>query len=201
MKKIGLYGGTFDPIHFGHLNLAFELMEKAGLDEVWFIPVHLNPFKTASPPTPIEHRLAMLELALQDIPQFQVKDFESKRPPPSFTFDTIEAVLAEEALNPMQRQFYLMMGEDAVEGFKHWHRPEDIIKSVSLLIGSRTCSSKGKQDDTLIGRAISQGRMQTNILDVSATDIRDRLRKGLCCEHLVPQQALAYIKEHKLYQE
>ncbi len=69
-KKIGLFGGTFDPIHFGHLNLAFELMEKEKLEQVWFIPTQVNPFKTQTPPISIDHRLFMVNLAIQKIPQF-----------------------------------------------------------------------------------------------------------------------------------
>lgn len=80
--RIGLLGGTFDPIHCGHLNLAFELMEKGGLDEIWFIPAAINPHKMGAPPLAIEHRLAMVKLAIQEIPQFQLKDLESGRPPP-----------------------------------------------------------------------------------------------------------------------
>ena len=80
MKKIGLYGGTFDPIHFGHINLAIELMEKRKLDEVWFIPTQVNPYKTHLKTTSFEHRVKMLDLALGMIPQFKVNEIEKHLP-------------------------------------------------------------------------------------------------------------------------
>src|SRR5436853_4449646 len=138
IKRIGLFGGTFDPIHFGHLNLAFELMEKRGLDQVWFIPTQINPFKMEVPPTSMEHRLTMVQLAIRDIPQFHLKDLEKKRPPPSYTIHTLQAFIAEEAYSPTPNQFYLLLGEDSLPGFFQWHLPEEIVKLVPLLIGLRS---------------------------------------------------------------
>src|SRR4051794_1314404 len=95
-KKIGLYGGTFDPIHLGHINLAFELMEKKSLDEVWFIPARISPHKMHLHPTSFAHRVKMLDLALEGIPQFKINEIENQLPLPSYTINTIKAILNEE---------------------------------------------------------------------------------------------------------
>lgn len=200
-KKIGLFGGTFDPIHFGHLNLAFELMEKRELDQVWFIPAQVNPFKVEMPPQSMDHRLAMVQLAIQHISQFQLKDLEKERPPPSYTIDTLRAFVAEEAYNPTPNQFYLLLGEDSIPTFFHWHLPEEIVKLVPLLIGSR--SGIGQYEfikfSLPIRKAIEEGLTKTRLMDISSTDIRKRLSQGFYCDHLVPTLVLHYIRANQLY--
>jgi nicotinate-nucleotide adenylyltransferase len=199
--KIGLFGGTFDPIHFGHLNLAFELMEKKQLDQVWFIPAQINPFKTQAPPTPIEERLSLVRLAIKDIPQFYLKDLEKERSPPSYTIDTLRAFIAEEAYNPIPNQFYLLMGEDSVPGFFHWHLPEEIVQLVPLLIGSRSGIWQYKLDNFSLPlrEAIQEGLTPTRLIDISGTDIRNRFSQQLYCGHLVPHEVLQYIYENQIY--
>lgn len=201
VKKIGLFGGTFDPIHFGHLNLAFELMEKRGLDRVWFIPAQINPFKIQAPPTSMDQRLAMVELTIQGIPQFDLKDLEKERPPPSYTIDTLRAFIAEEAYRPEPSQFYLLLGEDSVPGFFHWHLSEEIVKLVPLLIGSRSgIWQNGLDNFSLpVREAIQEGLTRTHLMDISGTEIRKRLAQGRYCGHLVPNPVLRYIQEHQLY--
>jgi nicotinate-nucleotide adenylyltransferase len=201
ITKIGLFGGTFDPIHCGHLNLAFELMEKKQLDQVWFIPAQINPFKIEVPPTPIEHRLTMARLAIQGIPQFHLKDLEKERPPPSYTIHTLRSFIAEEAFNPAPNQFYLIMGEDSVPGFFHWHLPEEIVQLVPLLIGSRSGIWQYDLDNFSlpIREAIQEGLTPTRLIDISGTDIRWRLSQGLYCGHLVSAPVLQYIHENHIY--
>lgn len=199
--KVGLLGGTFDPIHWGHLNLAFELMEKCQLDEVWFIPAQISPFKTAEPPNHIEDRLAMVQLAIQGIPQFRLKDLERERPPPSYTIDTLRAFISEEAFHQRGNQFYLLMGEDALQGFFQWHLPEEIVKLVPLLIGSRSGNKKYNLGNfsPSIRKAIEEGLIPTRLMDISGTDIRYRLRQHLYCGHLVPSLVLDYILRSGIY--
>lgn len=205
-KKIGLLGGTFDPIHFGHLNLAFELMEKKDLDQVWFIPAQINPHKTLVPATSMDHRLAMVQLAIQEIPFFHVKDLETQRPPPSYTIDTLLSFIEEEAASQTPRQFYLIMGEDSIQGFMQWHKPEEIVKLVPLLIGSRCglmCPDRRKNEMEAfapsVREAIQKGLTETRLMDISATDLRKRLSEGHYCGHLIPAYVLQYIKQNCLY--
>lgn len=200
-KKIGLFGGTFDPIHFGHLNLAFELMEKKGLDQVWFIPAQINPFKIQQPPTSIEHRIAMVQMAIQEIPQFYLKDLEKNRPPPSYTIDTLKAFIAEEAYSSTPHQFFLLMGEDSVPGFFHWHLSEEIVARVPLMIGSRTgiWQYECDQFSLPIREAIQKGLTPTRLMDISGTEIRERIEKKLYCGHLIPASVLNYICDNQIY--
>lgn len=203
MKEIGLFGGTFDPIHFGHLNLAFELMEKKGLDQVWFIPAQINPFKMQVPPTSIDHRLSMVQLAIQGIPQFCLKDLEKERSPPSYTIDTLRLFIAEEVHSLAPTQFYLLLGEDAVPGFFHWHMSEEIVKLVPLLIGSRSGIWQYELDNFCFftREAIQAGLTPTRLMDISGTEIRRRLAQKLYCGHLVPAPVLDYIQKNQLYRK
>lgn len=200
-KNIGLLGGTFDPIHFGHLNLAFELMEKKELDQVWFIPAQINPFKVQFPPISIDHRLAMVQLAIQDIPQFHLKDLEKERPPPSYTIDTLKAFIAEEAYSSAPHQFFLLLGEDSISGFIHWHLSEEIVDRVPLLIGSRSGLWQTEFDsfNLPIREAIQKGMTPTRLMDISGTEIRKRFNEKLYCGHLVPAIVLDYIVANRLY--
>jgi len=199
-KNIGLFGGTFDPIHFGHLNLAFEMMEHKRLDQIWFIPTHINPFKLQAAPTPMEQRLAMVQLAIQEISQFYLKDLEKERPPPSYTIETLRLFIAEEAHDSSSPQFYLMLGEDSVPGFFHWHLSEEIISLVPLLIGSRSGRWQYKLDHLSfpMREAIQKGFTPTRLMDISGTEIRKRLTEKLYCGHLVPSPVLRYIQENQL---
>src|SRR5688572_24485124 len=133
---IGIYGGTFDPLHFGHLNIALQMKEIYGLDEVWFCPVQINPHKLEQIPTPFSKRLEMLQLALENVPGCSITDVEGKRPGPSYTIDTLNALTAK---YPNAR-FCLIMGDDAIPGFFRWHQPEKIVKMVPILIGRRMAS-------------------------------------------------------------
>jgi len=200
-KKIGLFGGTFDPIHFGHLNLAIELMEKKELDEVWFIPAQVNPLKAQTPPHAMDHRLEMVRLAIQEIPQFHLQDLEKERPPPSYTIDTLRAFIAKEAYSPTPNQFFLLLGEDAIPSFYYWHLPEEIVKLVPLLIGSRFGLGEYELNkfSLPIRTAIEEGLIRTRLMDISSTEIRSRLAQHLYCGHLVPAVVLNYIRENGLY--
>lgn len=200
-KKIGLLGGTFDPIHWGHLNLAFELMERRQLDRVWFIPAQSNPLKTAASLASMNQRLAMVQLAIEGIPQFEWKDLEARRPGPSYTIDTLRSLTADQSLHATPNQFYLLLGEDAVSGFLRWRSPEEIITLAPLLIGSRSCALEPEWDDCSpsIRTAIKQGMTSTRLMDISATDIRERLACNLYCGHLVPPSVLKYIHNNELY--
>lgn len=202
IRKIGLFGGTFDPVHFGHLNLAIELCEKGELDEVWWVPALLNPHKGTEPLASLEHRIATLELALKGIPRFHIKNVEGKRAPPSYTVDTIREFISHASCHGLAHRYFLLMGEDAVARFSAWHLPEEILKMVSLLIGSRCGLWQCALADygVTIRDAIQAGLITTRLMDISATDVRRRLVRGAYCGHLVPQPVLEYIKTHALYQ-
>lgn len=197
-KRIGLLGGTFNPIHLGHLNLAMELKEKRQLDEVWFIPAHINPHKALIPPASIEHRLKMLQLAIGDFPNFTINECELRRSPPSYTIDTIRALLADEP----GHAFFWLMGEDNLSNFAQWHQPEEIVKLVPLLIGCRflEMSSQHIFKNPLIEEAVKKGFTKTRMMDISSTELRLRLSQNLYCGHLIPPEIRHYIQKNHLYE-
>ena len=197
LQKIGFFGGSFDPPHFGHINLAIEMLEKRNLDEVWFCPARISPHKAELKPLAIEHRLQMVELALKDCPQTRLIDCEAKREGPSFTLDTLKLLIQTEK----DKEFHLILGEDALQNFHLWHRPEEIAALVPILIGARTLKLNAEilNKNPLVSQAFQKGWTPTRIMQVEATEIRKRLSEGRYCGHLLPKEVLDYINKHRLY--
>lgn len=191
-----MYGGTFDPIHFGHMNLAIDLMEAHSLKEIWLCPALLNPLKPSSHSS-FFHRLNMLKLIVEEMPQWKVIDIEGKRSAPSYTIDTIEELLRSSHLSPLS----LLLGDDSVEDFFRWHRAKEIVELVPLFVGRRKLVSplKSLKGDPEIIRAIRDGWTDTHIVDISSTEIRKRIKEGKWCGHLVPSKILKYIEKNQLY--
>ena len=191
MKTIGFFGGSFDPIHFGHIGLALQLMESCALDEVLFCPAFCSPFKTAAPPlAPPQHRLAMLRLGLEGIPRFRITSLEIDRGGPSYTIDTLRALKTESS------RFRLLLSEEAAEKFDLWREAGELIRLAPPLIGTRPGgpSIQGPHRE-----ALKNGMIPTKAMEISSTEIRQRLKKGLYCGHLVPSKVLEYIGKHRLY--
>lgn len=202
MKRIGIYGGSFDPVHFGHINLALEIAEAHQLDQVWFVPAYVSPHKQGSPPAAAEHRLQMLRLALEEIPQFRVLEKEIQQSGPSYTIDTVRFLVDEAREKALPERLYLILGEDVAAGFLQWRHPEEIIRLVPLLIGGRTLSTLQPifpRCPPEIAKVIQEGFTQVRVLEISSTEIRRRVRAGLYCRHLVPSKVVDYIYEHCIY--
>lgn len=191
---IGIYGGTFDPIHFGHLNLSLEMCERYHLEEVWFCPTGANPLKD-KPITPFFHRLEMLKLALLELPHFKIIETESTEVNPSYTIDTLKKILSEHP----KKQFCLILGEDAIKNFAYWKDPEAIVALVPLFIGARSCDVPHIEASVSVQKAIQEGLKKTQVFDISSTAIRERLSKKLYCGHLIPSKVIDYIYKHELY--
>jgi nicotinate-nucleotide adenylyltransferase len=200
--KIGFFGGSFDPIHFGHLNLAVELMEAHQLEQVLFCPAKINPHKINQENASINHRMEMVKLAIDDNSNFKLLDLESKRKGISYTLDTLRELIAKEELSPNRRKFFLLLSDEAILRFFNWHKPDEIVKIVPLLIGSRLPLTKNllpEKLDQSIYEAITKGWTKTSRMDISSTAIRNRLKKKLYCRHLLPQKVLDYIYQNHLY--
>ena len=198
MMKIGLYGGSFDPIHFGHLNLARELKEKCHLDEVWFYPAKMAPFKEGLGTVSPEHRLCMVQLATQGIPGLRVIDIELYREGPSYTVDTLRLLTEQE--HGRSKEFRLLLGADAAAHFSKWKDPEEIIRLAPLCVGCRSYEAVfSASNSPVIAKALEEGSVETSLVEVSSTDVRSRLQSGLPCDHLVPASVLAYISQNNLY--
>lgn len=199
-KHVGIYGGTFDPPHLGHLNLAIQMREIHKLDEILFCPVQVNPHKQNQLTTPFEHRLEMLKLCLLDVPHCSITEIESEREGPSYTIDTLNILMSSEAEDTPE--YSLIMGDDAIPGFFRWHKPEEIVKRVPLLIGRRLWPPfdiSTLTQDSAINDAIRRGMTNTRVVDICSTEIRQRISEGLYCGHLVPEKVLDYIYENALY--
>ena len=189
MKKIGFFGGSFDPIHFGHLYLAMQMLEMHKLDEILLCPAYCSPFKTARPPhASPEHRLAMLQAAVAEIPHFRVSSYEVERREISYTIDTLRN-LQEPGI------FHLILSDEAASHFHQWKEPEELIRLAPPFIGVRSASHlTGK-----MAEALRPGFTETKAFPISSTEIRERLKKELYCGHLVPANALEYIRANSLY--
>ncbi|NGX57365.1 MAG: Nicotinate-nucleotide adenylyltransferase [Chlamydiae bacterium] len=196
-QKIGLYGGTFDPIHFGHLNLVLEMKEIVGFDEMWLIPTGINPFKVDQTVTPSHHRLEMARLAVEDFAELKVLDIEVKREGITYAIDTLQEFFQESA----DREYSIIIGDDAASGFFQWKDVNKILDMVSIYVGRRSCQSRleGLEGDPEILEVLKQGLIQTKVLEISSTDIRRRMALGLSCSHLLPSKIIDYIYINQLY--
>lgn len=196
-KRIGLYGGTFDPIHFGHLNLAVELMERHQLDLVYFSPAYLSPHKMDQHPISSKHRLKMVELAIADYDQFQLLDVEIDRQGPSYTIDTIHYL----RFRHQEDKLFLLLGNDAIPTFHKWHRVEEIVAEAEIVIGNRVTLTPSFPTEAprRVREALAHGLTLTSMVEISATRLRERLSQKLICQHLLPKIVLDYIYTNHLY--
>lgn len=192
---IGIFGGTFDPIHNGHLHLAIRLSEIYQLQEVWFIPARYSPFKIDQHTSPIEKRIEMIGLAIEDIPHFRVVDIEAKRTGPSYTIDTLR-IIAKQSPSELR----LLMGSDAVPSFHEWKDSEEIIQLAPPLIACRSADFSEKIfHKSPLFEKLKEGMTQIPIMEISSTEIRERFKKCLCCIDLLPAKVIDFIIQNGLY--
>lgn len=189
--RIGVFGGTFDPPHVGHLLLAADACEALSLDRLIFVPAGAQPFKVETPAvaTP-ENRLEMVSLAAGDDPRYAVEDTEIRREGLSYTVDTLEEI----ARNNPRAELFLLIGEDTLSGFSGWKQPQRIRELATLAVMQRTGSS-----DSTEPRAKGVLAMSTRRVDVSSTEIRKRLADGKSIRGFVPDPVERYIASRGLY--
>jgi nicotinate-nucleotide adenylyltransferase len=187
--RLGIYGGTFDPAHTGHLLLARDALEQARLDAVVFVPCAQSPLKRKRPQVSDAHRLAMLRLALRGEPRFWLSRCELDRVGPSYAVDTAAEI--GEAF-PRAVLFWLI-GSDQLAALPRWHRPDELARRVTFLLFDRG----GKQVRGV--RAKVLGLPRPRRVDISATEIRDRVKSLLPIDGFVPAPVAAYIQRHRLY--
>ncbi|MDQ0339590.1 nicotinate-nucleotide adenylyltransferase [Caldalkalibacillus uzonensis] len=191
-RKIGLLGGTFDPVHLTHLHMAEVARDECNLDEVWFVPANVPPHKQDRPVTPGEERIEMLKLAIEHIPYFKLSLVEFERKGPSFTIDTIKEL---RRIHP-HCCFSFIIGGDMVENLPEWHQIEELVKLVRF-IGIRRPESRS-----------NPGAEWENYVDfvdmvpsyVSSSLIRERRQQGKSIRFLVPEPVYQYIERQGLYQ-
>jgi nicotinate-nucleotide adenylyltransferase len=184
--KIGIYGGTFDPVHHAHLILARDALETLALDKVIFVPAAISPRKKSAPRASGEVRLAMLRAAIEGERSFAVDPCELRRPPPSYTIDTVEQIRQ----NNRDASLYCLIGEDNVGTLTNWHRFAELEKLVRFVVLDRTGKSP-QHSYCVIDRKI----------DISATEIRTRVASGRSVRYFVPPAVEEIIRREKLYLE
>ena len=189
--NIGLFGGSFNPIHNGHVRLAKSLLQEAALDEVWFLVSPQNPFKQNQQLLDDDKRLQLVRLALKEEPQLIASDFEFHLPKPSYTWNTLQALEQEYP----ERKFTLLIGGDNWEAFDKWYRYEDILKRYPIIVyprkGSKVSDVKFQDSDIQI--------VETPLINISSTQIRQRLQEGKSVRGLVNTEVAMVIDQEHLY--
>ena len=198
-QKIGIMGGTFDPIHMGHLVMAEAVRMDYGLAKVLFIPTGTSPHKHGSPVTPAIDRYIMTMMATYSNPFFFVSPIERDRPGPSFTIDTVRALVAEYGPGT---EFYFLTGTDAVLELHTWNNIDELLDLCHFVAASRPgkVRSIAEEIERLGPKAKERiHRLTTPELEISATDIRKRVRLGKSIRYFVPESVEHYIHKEGLY--
>lgn len=198
MIKVGIMGGTFDPIHIGHLILAMEAINYKNLDEVWFIPTGNPNFKQDKNVTDKQKRFEMVKIATQDNDKFKVCDYEINKNGVTYSWETMK-YLRENYNN----DFYFIMGEDSLMSVETWENAEDFLKNTKILACIRRQEEISKLDEK-IGKLKSKGyfvdKIPASFIDISSTKIREKVQSNQDFRYFVPNQVFEYIVRNKLYE-
>jgi nicotinate-nucleotide adenylyltransferase len=182
--RIGILGGSFDPIHHGHLILARAAKEELGLDRIVFVPANKSPHKADTKPATAENRMEMVRLAIEGEAGFEASDIELQRPAPSYTVET----LRELKRSRPKDEFVLLIGADNVATFHTWREPEEIRRLAQIAVLDRAGHA-----------AAGEWPVVRRLIDISSTDIRARAADGRSIRYLTPDAVCDYITTHSLY--
>lgn len=198
--RLGIMGGTFDPVHYGHLVAAEEALVQFNLDRVLFMPTGSPVSKGRDDVSPAEHRYLMTVLATATNPDFSVSRMEIDRPGPTYTVDTLDALRARHGSSAA---LFFITGADAVWDILTWKDPERVAKLTRFIAATRPGYDLLRFQESEIGGAFGDrvDFMEVPALAVSSTDIRERVRKGLPIRYLVPEPVAAYLAKTGLYRE
>lgn len=185
-KRIGIFGGAFDPIHLGHLTLAETALKQANLDIVIFIPCKIPVHKAATHAATIE-RVTMCRLAIADQPAFSLHTCEVNRESPSYMINTLRILQGEHP----DAAWFLIVGQDAAATLPTWHEAEALLSQVTVLVGGREDSAEISSDYV---------SLDMPVVNVSSTEVRKSLKTGASVEPVLPAVVKSHIDEHKLYQ-
>jgi nicotinate-nucleotide adenylyltransferase len=202
--RVGILGGTFDPIHYGHLVIAEQVREALRLDRVLFVPAAVPPHKLDEEVTPAADRAAMVELAIAGNPVFAMSDIELHRAGPSYTVDTLRELVDEASRQGVARVLYFILSAEALAGLGGWHEPADLLRLTRLAVVPRPGAPlpDAAQLAAMLPEGASADRVEcieTVPLAHSASDVRDRAAQGRSIRYLVPSAVEAYIRNHRLY--
>ncbi len=192
VKSVGIFGGTFDPIHTGHLILAERAREELNLDKILFMPAHIPPHKSNGQKIASgKARLEMTRLAVASHPDFVVTDIELKREGLSFAVDSLDQI---KRLCPTT-ELVLLMGSDNARDFSSWREPERILKLAHVAVWERPGSYYWPE----VYRGYIARKISSPLIEISSTEIRSRVLEGYSVRYLTPDSVITYIKEHGLY--
>lgn len=197
MKKFGLMGGTFDPIHIGHLMISEYIKEELGLDEIVFIPTGNPPHKTNS--LIASHRYNMVKLAIEDNKGFSISDVETKRVKDSYSIETIN-ILKEE----LQGKLYFIIGSDSLFNLKTWKKIEELATLVDFACAVRPHYARKEdiEQEVLYLKekyGVNVHLVDSPLFEISSTEVRKRINNKKSVKYIVPDKVIEYIKENDLY--
>lgn len=191
MKKVGIYSGSFNPIHHGHVMLANYLVEFSDLDALWFVVTPQNPLKKKDDLLEDDERLKMVQLAVGDDPRFCVSDIEMHLPTPSYTINTL-TMLSEQYPDC---QFVFICGMDSLQNLKRWREYQKILDNYEILVFPREGYDGGELLD-----CPSVTVLKTPVLEISSSFIRQCIKEGRDVRHFMPEKAFLYMKENHFYE-
>jgi nicotinate-nucleotide adenylyltransferase len=201
--RIGVFGGTFDPVHLGHLILAEQCREQARLDRVLFVPSARPPHKQRHPVSPFRHRAEMLQLATAGHPAFRIDELENERAGPSFTVDTLDELKKRYP----DAEWFFLVGSDTLAEMHEWHDPAGIVRRAGLLVvargGERVLSAEELRASLRLpqGEAVRLAVIESPRIEISSRELRRRAALGRSLRYLVPRAVECYIEEKGLYRE
>lgn len=198
--QVGILGGTFDPVHLGHLIIAEEARERLELDRVIFVPAGQPWLKAEQPVAPVWHRIRMAELAVASNPRFQVASNEVERAGPSYTVDTLEELRQKLGA---ETTLHFIMGMDALEQFHRWKEPERLLELCHLVVVNRPGHQAVDVGNVMPRYPQASGKvtlLSAPRIEISSTDIRRRAAQGISFRYQTPEAVEQYILEHGLYQ-
>ena len=199
--RIGVFGGTFDPVHFGHLILAEQCREQARLDVVLFIPAARPPHKSERALTPFHHRAEMLRLAVAGHPPFRVDELEKDRPGPSYTAETLQALHEREP----GAELFLVIGADCLPDLPAWYQPARILELAGLLVVPRRDWPMRTADELRADLGLPADRplrvqaVEMPLIEISSRDLRRRAAEGRSLRYQLPRAVECYLETHHLY--
>jgi len=201
-RKIVLFGGTFDPIHIGHTTVADEAAEHVGAEKIIFIPAKRSPLKNFLPKTSDADRFAMIALAIADNRKFELSDYELKKPEPSYTLETVRQFQAGYGSNT---SIYWLVGADSIDDLPHWYKVVELLDECNLSVmyraGCDLPDFSGFENIWGAGRVekLRQNTIRTSLIDISSTEIRNRIATGRDANDMLNPLVADYIRKHKLY--